>query len=316
MPEHPQNPVTVEGVDLGRHLFYDPVLSVDSSISCASCHKQRYAFSDAPLAYSVGVTGRQMRRNTMPLFNLAWYKAYFWDGRTGTIENQAFVPVAHVHEMGLSWTIAVKRLCKSPFYRHKFKMAFGNSHIDSTKIAYALAQFERTLISHNSKYDRVLRGEDVFTKDEFKGFELVNDMTRGDCLHCHTTDGNGLGTNGMFSNNGLENIYDPEKYTDKGLGETTGKITDNGKFKTPSLRNLLFTAPYMHDGRFKTLEEVIDFYSEGVHPSANVDAKMEFASTHGPQLTNIEKKQIILFLYTLTDSVFVNNNAFSNPFLN
>jgi cytochrome c peroxidase len=314
MPLSSDNPVTAEGAMLGRYLFYDPLLSADSTLFCGSCHHQASAFSDAPKAFSTGTTGAELRRNTMPLFNLAWYPAFFWDGRAGSIEQQVFHPVREADEMGLPWSEAAERVGRSAFYGPLFAEAFGNPEVDSVRIAKAIAQFLRTLLSYRSKYDRVLAGESYFTEDEYDGFVLVNDQTRGGCLHCHTTDGAVLGTNLAFSNNGLDPVSDPSDYRDKGRGAVTGKVTDNGKFMVPSLRNLAYTAPYMHDGRFKTLAEVMEFYSTGVQASANLDPKM--GPTHhrgGAELTAEEKRKMIAFLLTLSDSAFVTDAAFSDP---
>lgn len=314
MPRAENNPVTVEGVSLGRYLFYDPILSRDSNMTCATCHKQEYAFSDAPNTFSKGFDNKMMKRNTMPLFNLAWYPKLFWDGRAGSIEEQVFHPVRTADEMNLKWDIAEERVRNSNFYIQKFEAAFPGQVIDSVLIAKAIAQFERTLISANSKYDSVLNRQSNFSKAELKGFELMNDMSMADCLHCHTTDSDPVGTTLGFSNNGLDDITNPKNYIDKGLGITTGKLEDNGKFRIPSLRNIAVTAPYMHDGRFKTLKEVLDFYSEGVHISANIDRKMGMAYKGGVHLTEDEKYFIITFLNTLTDSVFIKEKAYSNPF--
>jgi cytochrome c peroxidase len=314
MPVAADNPVTVEGANLGKYLFYDPILSSDSTMSCSSCHNQKNAFSDSPNSFSKGRNGTLMKRNTMALFNLAWYPAYFWDGRASSIEEQVFHPVREYNEMNLDWKVAAKRLEKNKFYKKQFKEIFGTSKIDSTHISFAIAQFLRTLISYQSKYDQVIEGKALFTKDEYEGFNLVNDQTKGDCIHCHITDGDALGTNLVFSNNGLDAVTNPNAFKDKGRGAITRKTTDNGKFKVPSLRNLAFTAPYMHDGRFKTLEEVINFYSEGVKPCANIDSKMEYAHQGGVKLSAEDKKKIIAFLLTLSDSSFISNPEFSNPF--
>jgi cytochrome c peroxidase len=313
MPVAAGNPVTVEGADLGRHLFYDPVLSIDSTMSCASCHKQQSAFSDAPVQFSSG-RNEILKRNTMALFNLAWYPSFFWDGRAVNIEDQVFHPLREKNEMNLDWNMAAERLNRNTYYRKKFRKAFGTSSIDSVMVSKAIAQFVRTLISCRSKYDRVLAGELYFSQEEYEGFILANEQQKGDCLHCHNTDANALGTQLQFSNNGLDHITDPEKFSDKGRGTVTGNIHDNGKFIIPSMRNLAFTAPYMHDGRFKTLEEVLDFYSEHVQQSANLDSKMEFVNRGGAHLTADEKKKIIAFLLTLSDSSFISDPAFSNPF--
>ena len=315
MPVAANNPVTAEGVELGRYLFYDPILSSDSTMSCASCHKQQSAFSDSPNQYSKGREGATMKRNTMPLFNLAWYPAFFWDGRAVSIEEQVFHPVRTYSEMNLQWNDAAVRLEKSKFYKALFTESFGNRKIDSIQISNAIAQFLRTLISHQSKYDQVLKGKAYFSKDEYDGFVLVNDQTKGDCIHCHITDGDALGTTLVFSNNGIDSIYKAQDYIDKGRGAITGKSTDNGKFIVPSLRNLAFTSPYMHDGRFRTLEEVIEFYTSGIKLSANIDSKMAYAHRGGTKLTEEEKKKVIAFLLTLSDSSFILNPEFGNPFL-
>jgi cytochrome c peroxidase len=314
MPVSAANPVTLEGADLGRHLFYDPVLSSDSTLSCAGCHKQSYAFSDSPNEFSKGRNGAIMPRNTMALFNLAWYPSFFWDGMAATIEEQISHPLKASTEMNMNWSLAAVRLSRNKLYKKMFMNAFGNQTIDSVTISKAIAQFLRTLISNQSKYDNVLAGKARFTKDEFAGYMLVNDQTKGDCLHCHTTDANTLGTTLNFSNNGLDEIPDPQNYKDKGRGGVTGNLNDNGKFIIPSLRNVLLTAPYMHDGRFKTLEDVLDFYSSGVKQCANIDSKMEFAHRGGAHLSSDEKEKIISFLKTMTDSVFISKKEFASPF--
>lgn len=306
---------TIEGVELGRFLFYDTILSSNNTFSCASCHKQAAAFSDAPKRFSKGINGDAMQRNTMPLFNLAWYPSFFWDGKASSIEEQVFHPVRAHNEMNLDWKTAVYRIKQSTFYQQKFQAAFGNTAIDSILISKAIAQFERTLISNNSKYDQVIKGEKHFTPNEYEGFVLINDQTKGDCLHCHTTDADALGTTAKFSNNGLERAAKPNDYLDKGRGAITKQEKDIGQFKIPSLRNIAVTSPYMHDGRFETLEEVLDFYSEGVNNSYNIDSKMEFAHQGGVRLTTEEKKNIVAFLKTLTDSTFLTSPKYGNPFI-
>lgn len=313
MPAAADNAVTDEGVALGRFLFYDPVLSADSSMACASCHRQEAAFSDGPFTFSKGINGEVQKRNTLPLFNLAWYPALFWDGRAARLETQVFEPVRAHNEMNLSWKLAAKRIGRQAFYQQQFRAAFGNAPIDSVHIAKAIAQFERTLLSYRSKYDLAITNRAEFTPDERAGFELANDMTKGDCLHCHTTDADALGTTGQFSNNGLEAVFTKTGYADNSRGKVTGNAYDNGKFKTPSLRNLAFTAPYMHDGRFATLAEVVAFYSTGVHASANVDGRMGTVKQGGAQLTAVQQRQLVAFLLTLSDSSFVHDPAFAQP---
>lgn len=308
------NPPTLKGVTLGRYLFYDPILSRDSSMSCGSCHRQEAAFSDASKRFSQGIDGQLQVRNTPALFNLAWYEALFWDGRSASLEEQVFVPVSAHNEMDLQWILAERRIATSPFYRELFQEAFGEVPIDSVLIAKAIAQFERTLISANSKYDRVLRGEEYFTEDEYEGFILVNEQDQGNCLQCHPTDGHALATTGGFSDNGIQPARSPGDYSDPGRGVVTGDSLDAGKFKIPSLRNLAFTAPYMHDGSLNTLEEVLEFYSAKVHNSYNLDPKMGPTRHHGVKLTDKQKQQVLAFLATLNDSVFVADPRFSNPF--
>lgn len=313
MPVNPDNVVTVEGAELGRHLFYDPILSEDSTMSCATCHKQEHAFSDALNQFSKGRDGKFTARNTMPLFNLAWCKEYFWDGRASSIENQIFEPVRSHDEMNLSWSEAETKINRSKFYKPKFARVFGDQKIDSVLISKAIGQFLRTLISNTSRYDSLQMGLISFTKDEADGFVLVNDMTKGDCLHCHTTDADALGTTNRFSNNGLDAFADAHECKDIGRGKVSGALKDYGHFRIPSLRNVALTAPYMHDGRFKTLEEVIDFYSEGVKTNATIDSKMGSHPRGGVHLTAEEKKKLIAFLNTLTDKAFVSDPKFANP---
>ena len=315
MPVAKNNPVTVEGVALGRHLFYDTELSHKRNLSCGSCHRQEAAFSDGPNAFSTGHNGQLLTRNTLPLFNLAWYQTLFWDGRAISIEDQVFHPVRAHTEMNLQWNEVVKRINSKARYKEMFIAAFGDDVVDSIRIANAIAQFERTLISYNSKYDQVLAGKTLFTKEEYEGFELANDMAKGDCLQCHSTDADALGTMVGFSNNGLDDATKVEDFKDKGRGAYTGKAADIGKFKIPSLRNIGLTGPYMHDGRFKSLEEVLNFYSEGVKQGLNLDVKMEYAHVGGVHLSKDEQRKIILFLHTLSDSVFIRNMEYSNPFL-
>ncbi|MDH3651442.1 MAG: cytochrome-c peroxidase [Saprospiraceae bacterium] len=307
-PEIPipaDNPLTNEGVTLGRMLFFDPILSRDSTQSCGSCHMQRFAFSDS-LKFSLGIQKMKGSRNGMPIFNCAWSENLFWDGRSLGLENQALAPVENPIEMHESWRNAVRKLERSDLYPQLFSAAFGKEGIDKYLVAKALAQFERTLISEDSKYDRALRDEETFTKQELRGLNLFF-TEKADCFHCH---GNILFTDLTFHNIGLDSVS-----TDYGLENYSGRRRDRGKFKTPTLRNLLFTAPYMHDGRFSTLEEVVDFYSEGVERSPTIDPLMKNVARGGVHLTVREKKDLIAFLLTLTDSTFIIDPKFSNPFL-
>jgi cytochrome c peroxidase len=318
MPIPADNPLTVEGVQLGRHLFYEKRLSGDNSMSCASCHLQPFAMSD-PNRFSTGIDGIQGTRNAMALINLGWDQRFFWDGRAQSLEQQVFFPVRDPIEMHETWPNAVAKLQADPAYRSLFSKAFGTTTIDSVLVSKAIAQFMRTMISGNSKFDRFMRGEEQLSVEEQLGFELT--LLEGgtppavpfgqggaDCFHCHPH-GGGRFTDGIIRNNGLD---PPSAWTDLGLGGITGLPQDYAKFKTPTLRNVALTAPYMHDGRFQTLEEVIEHYNSGGHASPTTDPNMKF-TTGGLYLTPEKKAQLIAFLHTLTDMEFVNDPKFSDP---
>jgi len=303
------NNLTEEGVALGRRLFFDTILSKDSSQSCASCHAPENAFTDNTPS-SNGVGGIFGTRNSMPLFNLAWNfdERFAWDGKEFSLEAQAFEPVTNAIELGADWKEIAIQLQEHDEYPTLFFKAFGTSTIDSTLVTKALAQFERTLISSNSKFDRYLLGETTLTDAELNGFDVFMDEARGDCFHCHGSDNNPLWTDNIFHNNGLD-----ANFTDLGLGAISGDPADNGKFKSPSLRNLKFTAPYMHDGRFPTLEDVINHYSEGLTQSATIDPLMKKVSQGGVQLTDQDKIDLKAFLLSLSDESFINNPNFQKP---
>lgn len=303
------NPMTVEGVALGKKLFFDTILSGDNSQSCATCHAPQNAFTDNT-RFSDGIDGLFGTRNSMPLFNLAWnYNERFtWDGRELSLERQAFEPVSNPIEMHSNWVEVVADLQADPEYPNLFDLAFGTDQIDSTLVTKAIAQFERTLISGNTKFDRYLLGQETLTPEELNGFNVFMDEARGDCFHCHGNANNPLWTDNIFHNNGLDATF-----TDLGLGAVTGDPSDNGKFRSPSLRNLIYTAPYMHDGRFATLDEVIDHYSEGLQNSPTIDPLMKKVDEGGVQLTEQDKSDLKAFLMSLTDQDFVNNPDFQNP---
>jgi len=298
------NPQTIEGIALGKKLFFDPILSKGNNISCANCHSAKQAFSDSS-RFSTGINNSLGDRNAMPLFNLAWHydETFFWDGRSFSLENQAFLPVINSKEMGNdNWLIVEKRLQEHDEYPELFLNAFGSKTIDSTLAVKAIAQFERSLISSNSKFDNYLLGHTDLTTEELSGFNIFMNEAKGDCFHCHGSDKNPLWTDNDFHNNGLDSVF-----KDLGLGKITGDPADNGKFRTPSLRNLIFTAPYMHDGRFSTLEEVINHYSEGLKNSKTIDPLMKRVSEGGVRLTPKEKSDLKAFLLTLSDFSFIND---------
>lgn len=302
------NPLTVEGVALGKKLFFDKILSGDNSQSCASCHEPPSSFTD-PRRFSVGIDGVAGSRNSMPLFNLAWNfdERFFWDGRARSLEQQALEPVRNPIEMHSDWKQVAIKLQAHPTYPALFEQVFGKQAIDSVLVTRAIAQFERTLISGNSKFDKYLRNEGSLTAQELNGFNVFMDETKGDCFHCHGSNNNPLWTDNLFHNNGLDT-----QFSDLGLGAITGDPTDNGKFKSPSLRNLAFSAPYMHDGRFQTLEDVINHYSEGLKPSSTIDPLMKKVNQGGVKLSPQEKADLKAFLLSLSDLDFISNPAFQN----
>lgn len=311
------NPLTEEGVELGRFLFYDKLLSRDNSISCASCHNQTNAFSD-PNQFSFGVDGLVGTRQSMSLVNLGWQQFFFWDGRVSTLEELVFHPVRDPVEMDNTWSEVETRLRQHEKYPQMFFKAFGEPGVDSIKASKAIAQFLRTMISAESKFDLIYKyvngiqltsNEAIafqqVTPEELAGFDVFMSLNGGDCLHCHIGP---LMQINIFSNNGLDATF-----ADLGRKGVTGNPNDAGRFKVPSLRNIGFTAPYMHDGRFSTLDEVINHYSHGVTWSPTIDTNMEFVSHGGVQLSTQEKALLKAFLLTLNDEKFVNNPKFSNP---
>jgi len=302
------NPLTVEGVALGKRLFFDKILSGDNTQSCASCHAPPSSFTD-PRRFSVGIDGLAGPRNSMPLFNLAWNfdERFFWDGRARSLEIQALEPITNPIEMHSDWKQVAIKLQAHPTYPGLFEQVFGKQTIDSLLVTKAIAQFERTLISGNSKFDKFLRNEVSLTAQELNGFNVFMDETKGDCFHCHGSNNNPLWTDNLFHNNGLDT-----QFSDLGLGAITGDPSDNGKFKLPSLRNLAFSAPYMHDGRFQTLEDVINHYSEGLKPSSTIDPLMKKVNQGGVRLSPQDKADLKAFLLSLSDPDFISNPAFQN----
>ncbi len=303
------NPQTVEGIALGKKLFFDPILSADNTQACASCHAPQNAFTDST-RFSIGIDGIAGNRNSMPLFNLAWNydENFFWDGRVFSLEHQAIEPVTNPVEMHNTWEMVISRLQQSNEYPDLFQAAFGGVTITKELATKAMAQFERTLISANSKFDRFSLGQATLTTEEQNGLNVFMDETKGDCFHCHGNPNNPLWTDNIFHNNGLDATF-----TDLGLGEISGDPADNGKFKSPSLRNLAFTAPYMHDGRFNTLDEVINHYSEGLQDSPTIDPLMKKVDEGGVHLSPQDKSDLKAFLLSLSDPSFINNPDFQIP---
>ena len=313
----PDNPTTVEGVELGRLLFWEKALSADSTMSCGTCHMPTFSFAE-PTAVSTGITGAQGTRNAMALINMGWAQRFFWDGRASTLEEQVLEPIPHPDEMNLPWPEAVERLEADPDYAERFKVAFAGEPISAEAVSKAVSQFLRTMISADSKFDRWRRGQAELTDQEFQGYEIFNReggdpevVTGGqfgaDCFHCHGEAGLQF-TDYLFHNNGLDSNFG----ADPGLAGLTGVALDSGRFRTPTLRNVTLTAPYMHDGRFQTLEEVIDHYDAGGLPSATIDPFMKYSSG-GLMLQPQQKEALLAFMHTLTDTAFVSNPAFADP---
>ena len=301
------NPMTVEGVALGRKLFYEPMLSDDNTQSCGSCHRQEYGFAE-PQQYSVGVDGSVGTRNAMALVNLAWNpNGYFWDGRAATLEDLVFEPVTNPIEMNTTWPEVEAKLNANSEYRDLFKKAYNIDVVDSVHVSKAIAQFLRTLISGSSDYDRRRLYLDTLTSLQDRGFTVFENPSLGDCFHCHSLDARI--TINEFSNNGMD-----LEFQDDGRYLTTGNSLDKGKFRIPTLRNIELTAPYMHDGRFFTLEEVVEHYSEHVkQESPNIDSSMELAAEGGANLSDYDKQALVAFLKSMTDHEFINNPDFSDP---
>ncbi len=300
------NLLSEEGVLLGKKLFFDKILSANGTQSCSSCHSPTNAFTDN-LQFSEGIDGNSGTRNSMPLFNLAWNfdERFAWDGKEYGLENQALEPVSNPIELHNNWQNVAQKLQDHSEYPTLFFEAFGVSTIDSTSVTKAIAQFERTIISGNSKFDKFLNGNTTLTSEEKNGFNVFMDEAKGDCFHCHGNNNNPLWTDNKFHNNGLDS-----NFSDLGLGAVTGDPADNGKFKSPSIRNLAFTAPFMHDGRFTTLEEVINHYSEGLKPSLTIDPLMKKVNQGGVNLSKKDKADLKSFLLSLSDFDFINNAAY------
>lgn len=310
------NPLTAEGINLGRHLFYEKALSLDSSISCSSCHLQKFGFSDTA-RFSKGVHNKITTRKSMGLSNLAWQTKFFWDGRATSLEMQALAPIEAENEMNLDKNEAANRLNQSSFYKDLFNKAFNTSKVTPELIAKAIAQFERTIVSGNSKYDLYKQGKASLSTSELRGEQLFfthpepsNNLRGGNCGDCHS---GALTSNNQFSNNGLDSTP-----SDIGLEKITNDSNDKGKFKIVSLRNIALHPPFMHDGRFNSLEEVLDHYNEHIQSSPTLDPQITQASNtiNGIKLdlTNQEKQDIIAFLKTLTDESLINNKNLTNPF--
>lgn len=320
------NPITDAGATLGRVLFYDATLSADGSTSCASCHAQHLGFAEDKRT-SVGFSGMRVRRNSMSLVNLRFYRRgrFFWDERAESLEAQVLMPIEDPIEMGHDLEKLVVQLQQDPIYPPLFKSAFHDERVTKDRIAKALAQFVRSIVSFGSRYDigrsqvsSVLEPFPNLTQQENLGKEQF--FGRARCAECHLPDRNDLRVasrqsaffqlerptvNGIDSN--VENM-------DQGVGEATGREADVGKFKSSSLRNIEVTGPYMHDGRFHTLDQVIEHYNWSVRPHDNLDARLQDFAANGLAIPEVEKVALEAFLRTLTDHEFLRDPKYSDPF--
>ncbi|MEO1262146.1 MAG: cytochrome c peroxidase [Bacteroidota bacterium] len=308
--------ITPEGATLGRVLFYDKLLSKSNDLSCGSCHKQEFAFADNK-QFSDGINGAITERNSPNLNDLVWGSSFFfgqsgvekplfWDGRVNNLEFMVLLPIEHEGELGKDIDVLVEKLKATEYYAPLFEAAYGTSNITGDRIGDALAQFVRSMSSFNSKFDQVMKGQEFFTTQEQEGFELFE----ANCgTFCHGDPHFGSAT---LMNNGLDSLY-----LDEGMADWSGNSGDVGKFRSPSLRNIELTGPYMHDGRFETLEEVIDFYSDEVFPHPNNDFGWTIGNSNtfrGFEFNEWEKEALKAFMLTLTDESFITDERWSDPF--
>jgi cytochrome c peroxidase len=286
-------------------LFYDPILSRDGTVSCSSCHQQHVAFADPLHPLSIGVDERVGTRNALPIQNMAFQQFFFWDGGVNHLD---FVPINAITnpvEFDESVSDIVEKLNASLFYKNQFNKTFGQQEVTSQKVLHALSQFMLLMISADSRYDKYVRNEgELLSTQEQKGLLLFKQH----CATCHSTD---LFTNGDFLNNGLDN----DENLDEGRARITEFAGDKGKFKVPSLRNVALTDPYMHDGRFNTLSQVLQHYANGIKISATVDNRLFTNDSPGLLLTEEEQEAIIVFLQTLTDDSFIKDKRFAAPIM-
>ena len=293
------NPVTEAGFELGRRLFYDPMLSVDGTVSCNNCHQLALAFADAqqhPL--SIGVDNRMGKRNAPALTNLAYMDEFFWDGGVTHLDHVPINAIEAEFEMDEELSNVVKKLRYSPMYDSMFRVAFDIKEITSPFMLHALAQFTVMMVSSNSKYDKYVRKEgETLTDEELRGMQSFETK----CASCHKGE---LFTDMSYRNNGISAVFE-----DKGRATITTRDSDIGKFRVPSLRNVQRTSPYMHNAMFETLEEVLDHYENGILLSETLDPLL----VHGIQFDEGEKANIIAFLKTLTDYEFIADQRFIAP---
>jgi len=289
------NTLTNAGFYLGRKLFYDTRLSRDNSTSCGSCHQSFAAFAHSDHAISHGVDGLLGTRNSPPIFNMNWHTSFFWDGGVNHLESQPINPIQNPVEMDETLPNIIAKIEADEKYRQMFAAAWGDEKVTSQRIFKSMAQFMGVIVSDNSKYDQYTRGEVGLTTSEQSGLKVFNDK----CASCHTAP---LFTDFSFRNNGLK----PSSVNDSGRMRITQLPADMYTFKMPTLRNLKYTAPYMHDGRFKTLDQVLDHYTSGIFVSPTLDPLLQ----NGISLSTQERADMLSFLNTLNDEVLVRDQRF------
>jgi cytochrome c peroxidase len=282
---------------LGKHLFYDPILSLDSTVSCATCHAQTHGFADHNIPFSKGVGGALGNRNAPPIFNMAWSPLFFWDGRVKLLDHFSIEPITNPIEMKETVGHVIAKLNKNKVYRARFKAAYNIDSITEEKLQQALSQYMALVISASSKYDQFLAGKVTLTTNETNGMNLFKQH----CVSCHK---GSLFTDYSFRNNGLDSIF-----KDIGRESVTKDSKDRGKFKVPTLRNAEFTYPYMHDGRFISLMDVINHYTSGIKKSETLDLLLQ----NPIELTSNEKKDLLKFLFTLTDYSLLGDTSVAEP---
>ncbi|HEY9117871.1 MAG TPA: cytochrome c peroxidase [Roseivirga sp.] len=311
------NQITDAGATLGRVLFYDTKLSANNSVSCASCHSQSAGFADNRVL-SLGFEGGETGRNSMGLANARYYNngRFFWDERASTLEEQVLMPIQDAVEMGLTLDELVSKIQAAAYYQPLFTEAFGDASVTSSRISLALSQFVRSMVSFESRYDEGLASVNGNNNVDFPNFSEIENLGknlffsgRTQCANCHETV---TFSGDQARNNGLDAVN-----SDLGLGAVTGNARDNGKFKVNSLRNIALTAPYMHDGRFETLEEVIGFYDRGIQNNQNLDNRLRTnnGAIRRMNLNPQERQALVAFLRTLTDDNFISDQKFSDPFI-
>lgn len=289
------NTFTKEAFTLGRKLFYDGRLSRDNTISCGSCHQSFAAFAHADHDLSHGVDGLLGIRNSPALFNLNWHTSFFWDGGVNHIESQPIAPIQNPVEMDESLINIIEKLSADDEYKALFKAAWGSEEVTSQRMFKSLAQFMGAMVSDHAKYDQYKRGETTLTQQELSGMKVFED----NCASCHKAP---LFSDFSYQNNGLP----PNSINDTGRAHITQLPADRYKFKVPSLRNLKYSAPYMHDGRFKTLDAVLNHYESGIQQSPTLAPQLQ----NGIQLSAQQKTDLLAFLNTLNDEQFINDKRF------